>query len=280
MRQFKAGERVDRDKCTMGLDVSTYQKGIDFAAARQAGYRFVYVKATQATKGKDQEFSSFVKSALEADFLCGAYHFAVPDGDPGDAVLEAENFARTMEPAKGLRLPPVLDVETVGFGGAPLQEWLETFERRLEELTGVLTVLYTSPAYYSVVGFKTWPEKLTRRALWVAHWDGAPGKHETWQPHDSEKECKRKHLAACPSMPPGFTGWDFWQIDAAKVPFCPSMVDRNLFNGSIEELSAFCLLSARHDIRKAHEELYGTSIWTPGVSWRDVVDRLFSEMKP
>ena len=264
MRKFKQKIKVDRDLCVRGLDVSDHQKRIDWQAAKAAGYEFVYVKATQATRSRDPKFRSYIRGAQDAGLLVGAYHFAWPDADPRDAIDEAKNLADCLD---NYDLPPVLDVEGGSIFGKQLLEWCDDFIRTIEASCGRYCVLYTSPAYYSMVKIKAWSELQCNRPLWVAHWDCEPGDPTVWQPHS-------KIGMSSPSLPPGFSGWDFWQFDAAKVPFSEVLIDRNFFNGDFEDLVAFCEFSKKPDLRKQWCDLFKKPEWQPASEWRIILNQL------
>lgn len=263
MRRFAAGEPVRRDDCVRGLDVSSHQNKIDWKQAKSLGYEFVFVKATQATRAKDVDFRNFVDSARKQGVLVGAYHYAVPDRDHGDAVLEAQNFAKEIVKEK-FELPPVLDIEEIGLKGQKLLDWIRDFTREIEASTGQFCMTYTSPAFHSMVAVARWSDGMSDRPLWVAHWDQAPSDPNVWALGST-------HGMKAPSLPSGYKSWDFWQFDAAKVPFADTLVDRNFFNGTIDDLHKFC--------DYFQHPLYATSEnpcpWSPTISWRDVLDRLW-----
>jgi GH25 family lysozyme M1 (1,4-beta-N-acetylmuramidase) len=95
-----------------GVDISHHQSGrIDLAAARAAGLRWWYVKATEGTTFKDPTHRRRVRQGRSAGLPVGAYHFARP-GD-GDAVAEARFFLKNIELRAG-DMVPMLDLEDIG----------------------------------------------------------------------------------------------------------------------------------------------------------------------
>ena len=95
-----------------GVDISHHQSGrIDLAAARAAGLRWWYVKATEGTTFKDPTHRRRVRQARSAGLPVGAYHFARP-GD-GDAVAEARFFLKNIDLRAG-DMVPMLDLEDIG----------------------------------------------------------------------------------------------------------------------------------------------------------------------
>lgn len=264
MRRFAANEKVLRDECVLGLDVSFHQDKIDWNRAFEQGYKFAFIKATQATRAKDGDFKRFVHEARNAGLVVGAYHYAVPDSDRGDAILEAKNFAQEIV-AEKFELPPVLDVEEIGLQGEALLQWIRDFTREIEASTGQFCMIYTSPAFHSMVKVSSWSDGMTDRPLWVAHWDQSPQNPNVWTP-------KSNHGLRCPMMPKGYKNWDFWQFDAAKMDFANTLVDRNFFNGSLDDLYKFCEFF-KHPLYAISEEPVA---WSPSVGWCDVLDRIWA----
>ncbi|TGN65872.1 hypothetical protein EXE59_19385 [Nocardioides eburneiflavus] len=130
-----------------GVDISHHQSGrLDFKAARAAGVRWVYVKATEGSTFKDRLHRKRVRQARAAGLPVGAYHFARPEGR--DAVAEARFFLAHIDLRAG-DMVPMLDLEDIGDLTLPqLTEWTGTWVRtvnqelRRRKLTG-RPVIYT-----------------------------------------------------------------------------------------------------------------------------------------
>lgn len=60
-----------------GIDVSHYQGEIDWAAMKQQGMDFAYIKATEGSAHEDECFDKNWEQAKAAGMLRGAYHFLV-----------------------------------------------------------------------------------------------------------------------------------------------------------------------------------------------------------
>jgi GH25 family lysozyme M1 (1,4-beta-N-acetylmuramidase) len=153
-----------------GLDVSHYQDTIDWAKVAGADRRFVFIKATDGVDFVDPMFDANRTGAREHGLLVGAYHFARPDPEPGDARREARFFVRVARPKPGFALP-VLDVETKrGLSQDGVTKWIRTWVAEVRELTGVVPLVYTSPNGWIV---RTGNTRLVARdgaPLWIAHW--------------------------------------------------------------------------------------------------------------
>ena len=118
-----------------GVDTSHHQSGrIDLTAARNAGVRWWYVKATEGTTFTDSSYASRVRQARRAGIPVGAYHFARPDA--GDAAEEARFFLSHTDLRAGDMLP-MLDLEsTEGLSRGALTTWVGTWVRTItSELT-------------------------------------------------------------------------------------------------------------------------------------------------
>jgi lysozyme len=125
-----------------GVDISHHQSGaIDYAAAKRAGVRWLYHKATEGATFTDTNYAKRRAEAKAAGLPFGAYHFA--RASAGDAVLEARHFLKVAAPKPG-DLRPALDLETTeGLSNAQLRTWAAQFSAEVKKQTGVLPVVYT-----------------------------------------------------------------------------------------------------------------------------------------
>lgn len=199
---------------TEGIDVSHWQNTIDWPQVAAAGKRFAYMKASEGTDLVDATYSTNRAQAKAVGLYVGAYHFARPDQNPGDAVAEADYFLAMSQLAAG-DLPPVLDLEVSG-GLSPveLQEWVKAYLGRVYERTGAHGVLYVSPTFWkNSMSDTTWFGDNGYRTLWVAHWTGGSG-------------------ATIPAGNWSGSGWTFWQYTSSGVvPGITGRVDLDRFNG-------------------------------------------------
>lgn len=93
-----------------GIDVSKHNGVIDYNKVAQAGYRFVFVKATEGATFKDAHFERNCREASRAGLKVGVYHFFRKNRD-GD--VQARNFMNAVQRVK-LDMPLVVDVEDWG----------------------------------------------------------------------------------------------------------------------------------------------------------------------
>src|SRR3984893_191450 len=93
------------DPINVVVDISHWNRDVDFAKLANAGIIGVIQKATQGQTGVDFTYNTNKPKALAAGLLWGAYHF----GDGSDGVAQAEHFLSTVgDPSKTLL---VLDFE-------------------------------------------------------------------------------------------------------------------------------------------------------------------------
>lgn len=127
-----------------GVDISHWQDGeLNLAAAKRAGVKFVYHKATDGKAVIDENYSERRMQAKAAGLPFGAYHFAQPA--KGTALAEAKHFIATAKPVAG-DLRPALDLERNehALSRADLTTWVKTFVGYVLKQTGVVPVIYTS----------------------------------------------------------------------------------------------------------------------------------------
>lgn len=147
-----------------GIDVSSYQKSIDFSTAN---YDFAIIKATEGIGYTDPQFFNFAKTFTNMGKLMGVYHFARPDLNKGDAgmVKEAEWFISQVEKAELLgKAILVLDWEREPFDNERL---VETWVNTIMVKTGITPFIYGSSG--KLKKWNKW-ELLSRVPIWMAVW--------------------------------------------------------------------------------------------------------------
>ncbi len=191
-----------------GIDVSHWQNTISWPDVAAAGKRFAFMKASEGVKYVDPTYATNRAQANANGLKVGAYHFAKPDTDAGDATIEADHFVDTAQWSSG-DLLPVLDLEvTGGMGTNKLQTWVRTFLDRVYARTGERAMIYTSPAFWkNNMGDTQAFADAGYRTLWIAHWTTAPN-------------------ATVPAGNWGGSGWTFWQYTSnGSVPGISGRVD-------------------------------------------------------
>ncbi|NPA74729.1 MAG: hypothetical protein GXO25_01435 [Euryarchaeota archaeon] len=195
----------------LGLDVSHYQGTIDWTKVRNAGYTFVFVKASQGTSYVDPLFSTNVQGASAAGLKVGAYHFAEPSDDP---IAEADHFVDVIKPYLSyMSLPPALDLEqTGGLSWSALSNWANEFEKEVQAKTGITPIIYVNVNYATNLD-----SSVTQWPLWIADW--------TYNPNATPRTGK-------------WSSWSFWQYsDSGSVPgIAGSSVDLDKASGRTLEM--------------------------------------------
>jgi len=196
-----------------GIDVSHFQKEVDWLKVRESEISFAFVKATEGKSLQDKHFAANWQGAQEAGIVRGAYHFYLPHVDPK---LQAKNFIATVKLAPG-DLPPVLDVEVRG--RKPLKRLrrdLQVWLRQVEDAYGVKPIIYTSYKFYQdyLAGH------FDDYHLWIAHYK---------VPQLQLERSSKVKLA-------------FWQhTDEGTIEGVEGSVDCNVFYGSMRELRSVCV---------------------------------------
>jgi lysozyme len=199
-----------------GIDVSHFQRTVDWTAVAASDVKFCFIKATEGTAGIDPRFTENWKGAADAGLVRGAYHFFHPTLP---AAPQAERFIRIIGALAPGDLPPALDLEVPdAWSGiapadrAPLApQWLDIVESRL----GATPIVYLSPAF--AIEILANAPAFARFPVWIAH-------------HTS---------AAAPMITKPWNSWTFWQYAGdGKTPGVMLPVDLDRFNGSLDDLKA------------------------------------------
>ncbi len=194
-----------------GIDVSHFQKTIDWEKVANAGVQFAYAKASEGASFTDPMFVSNYAGILGAGMLRGAYHFFDPGAAPLDQVA---HFLKVLAPAAPGDLPPMLDLESGGSKDRPAivsgaLQWLD----QVQKAVGRTPVLYcTAPFWTDVLGS---PEALMEFPFWIAEYT----------------------LADKPTLPAKRASYALWQYaQTGTVDGISTHVDLDWFNGSFDQL--------------------------------------------
>jgi len=158
------------------IDLSSTNRSVNLAVAKQAGIAAVIIKASQGLTRVDSSFAAFREQAEASNLLQGAYHF----GTAGDPLEQADHFLAASDPDENTLL--ALDLESNTFH--PNQSMslfeAETFVRRIFERIGRLPVIYTSAEYLNHIAPPGTVSQLNRCSLWVASYTNAPVVPHLW----------------------------------------------------------------------------------------------------
>ena len=167
-----------------GIDVSKWQRAMNWGKAREAGARFAFIRAGSIDNitGKCYTDFQFDRNSSVAPGIMpvGFYWYFRPNHD---VKKQAEYFMQLVE-GKTHQLPMVCDIEVRG------DAWkVRVFCELVSSEMGEKIMIYTSPNAWNdyLVGSKTWADDYP---LWIAHWGTvAPtvpfpwSKYAVWQTH-------------------------------------------------------------------------------------------------
>ena len=146
----ESGTDEDDPYPVKGVDVSSYQKEIDWQGLESEGISFAFIKATEGSSHIDKNFEKNWTEAHNTDMKVGAYHFLSYDTS---GETQAENFINTVGKKHGM-LPPVIDVEFYGEyakshpSKEKMYKILDVLLEELEDEYGKKPIIYTNTHIY------------------------------------------------------------------------------------------------------------------------------------
>lgn len=190
-----------------GIDVSAHNGLMNLDAARRDGIEFIFIKASEGTDFKDENFNINYLKAQHAGMKTGAYHFFRFDKDGVDQAIQ---FLKAVG-SRPLELGLAVDVEDQG--NAPGVD-PAIVKQRLSDMADYLylkghrVIFYTNRDGYE----KYLMDTFAGYPLWICSFSE--------NPIDAE--------------------WTFWQFDHhGEVDGIRGDVDLNTFNGSREEWTEY-----------------------------------------
>jgi lysozyme len=195
-----------------GIDVSKWQKEVDWDQVKGADVSFAFVKATQDDYRLDPYFGRNWEETKRVGIKRGAYHFFIPAA-PVQGQIDI--FISTVELQAG-DLPPVLDVEVIEkhTSGADMRKNMHIWLEAITKHYGVKPIIYTNQNFY-----RRWLQgHFKDYHFWIA-------RYNTIEPeiHQEDK-------------------WLFWQYsDSGKMPGINAAIDLNFFAGDMNSLNLMCV---------------------------------------
>ena len=219
----------------LGIDVSHWDGGsINWSTVKTSGVTFAWAKATEGTNFIDSTIGINETNAAAAHVLIGAYHFARYDVNIGTngAMAEAAYFwgvAQNYIKGGGAYLMPMLDVEhatgtNYNYTKTTLSQWVNQWCVSVSNSAAAAGVVI-KPVIYTGSSFAgTWLDStVTQWTPWIANWNG------------------QNAQTGAPSPIRPWSTWTFWQwTDAATVPGA-GVVDGDVFNGTVSNLTAYVI---------------------------------------
>lgn len=230
----------------LGVDVSRWQRTVDWKTLRAGGVSFAIIKASQGVAISDALLQEHFAGARKAGMVTGLFHWVDPTLPAG---AQVEHFLKTCQ---GLDFDfAALDVEQ---HWQSWQEWARNQivqrvapERissaaheaalKVRAATDKRVVIYTRPSFVQeyALPMQNW---LPEWPLWLAYYPYPAGRvWTTWEKLVSH------HLPRIPGpkLTAGCSNWHFWQFSGDKfvLPGAVSPLDLNFFNGSEPDLRAW-----------------------------------------
>ncbi len=211
------GGPLPTDFAVHGIDVSKYQGNIDWAAVRDSGVQFAWIKSTEGGDRIDSKFQANFEEAKEAGVPRGAYHFVYWCRPWQEQMAWFEQNV----PVEPDMLPPVLDVELTPTSPTCRrtlyrEETVREMRAMLEEMErhyGRKPVIYSTVDFYAGI---LAGGALNDFPIWV----------RSTKYHPAVRYAGRK--------------WHFWQYQSdAHVDGIRGHVDRNAFFGSPDQWAQF-----------------------------------------
>lgn len=190
--------------CTVGIDVSHWQGGIDWD--RVAGQvDFAYIRFSDGSSHPDERFEANWSAASQTDLLIGPYQYV---RGSLTATQQALELCEAIE-GRNFALPPAIDVEdpNTHIPASFVLEWCEVIIENLHRMP----IVYTTPSY--------WQETFAMaQPLWISH-------VQTW----------------APLVPEAWGAWLLWQMSwKGKLNGIYSDVDIDVYDGTLDQLTAIC----------------------------------------
>ncbi len=196
-----------------GVDVSEYQRSIDWGAVARSGRGFAVARVGDGDY-VDPYFAANWAGIRGAGLVRGVYQFFRPELDP---VHQADILLAAIGSLQPGDLPPVLDIEVVdgvspGTYNARIHAWVD----RIQSATGVPPMLY--------VGSYFWNDHINT---------GDFASLPLWLP---------AYGPVCPLLPNPWTRWRIHQYSSTgAVPGISGNVDVDVFDGDLNALRALAV---------------------------------------
>lgn len=203
-----------------GIDVSAWQKDIDYGKVKATGIDFVIIRAGYGKGHRDKYFDQNYQRAKAAGLHAGAYWYSYADSVE-DARKEAQSFASVLS-GKQLDYPVYFDIEEkkqLNRGRDFCSALVMAFCTEMERL-GYFTGFYASVSAMNSLLSGT---VKSRFSAWVAQWSNActyRGTHGMWQ-YSSK------------GTVPGVTG--YVDLDYAYIDFPQTILSSGLNGYSSKE---------------------------------------------
>ena len=189
-----------------GIDVSGYQREIDFRKVKEDGIEIVYIKSSEGSNYIDSHFERNYKEARKNGLKIGFYHYVTARTEE-QAKKQAQFFVSVIS-GKVVDCKLAMDFES--FGSLTREEINRiglVFMQTVEQLSGKETILYSNAYTANTI----WRGEITKYPLWVAQYGvNEPQNNGTWN---------------------SWAGWQY--TDMGEVNGISTYVDRNRFTKEV-----------------------------------------------
>jgi lysozyme len=168
-----------------GLDVSQIQGTIDWTAVAAQGYEFVFLRCYVGNNGPDNMYQANLIGAAAAGLKVGAYMFAFPLPENGNASRSPQAQAAAHFAAAGnvpvvaldLEWPISSDFGKWGCSPSQIVDWVIAYMQAYQALSGIQPILYTYPYYMEMLNNDP---RLAQYKLWIASYENSPDIPAPW----------------------------------------------------------------------------------------------------
>ena len=213
----------------LGIDVSKWQREMNWYKARKAGAYYAFIRAGSCTSVNgdcytDDQFERNASLAIEY-LPVGFYWYFRPNHAP---IKQAEYFCDLIK-GKRHNLPPVMDLEAKGLEQSPasITAAAVKFATRVFDRLGEWPLLYSRALW---LNSNTVPDSVLKAlGFWVARYNDS-----IIHPWGDDK-----------CIPRDFIDWIFWQHSAdnngrgAEFGAQSKSIDLNFFNGDLAQFYAY-----------------------------------------
>ena len=165
---------------TFGIDVSKWQKGINWDKVKNEGVKFAMLRGFSKTK--DECFENFYKACKDRNIHVGCYIYVY-----ATTVTEAKSYVQKFYnqclKGKQFEYPIALDIEDITLlnkGKTTVTNIIKTMAEYLED-KGFYVVIYSSRSYFNTYMND---DQLTAYDKWIAEWSTQckyDGDYGMWQ---------------------------------------------------------------------------------------------------
>lgn len=173
-----------------GLDISSIQGNVDFAAVAATGIQFIICRCGVGNGGKDSNYDKNIAAATAAGLKVAAYHFIYPlPPNPSQPLHDPVKQAKLHAGWAGststvsviccdLEWPAPQDWAKWGCTAAQITQWAVTYLQAYEVATGIRPVVYTYPYFAKALNL---PQSFGQDyLLWLASYEPKPAIPAPW----------------------------------------------------------------------------------------------------